>query len=184
MHKKINVWVVAAGAVVCGAPSFSMACDVTPAETARIKKVMAGEIAFRLGLRPEQVPLDAIGTPQLHAPVVPDGHCAPSDSYHHSANFTVRIAPEHPAKAPAANPAAAAPARWPGHGREPSPDRLSRKRMPSVKSRIAGISHVAHGHGYSGRWPQYHGCAYVGVAVVLGGGHSGPVAVNFKRKCH
>ncbi|WP_159916176.1 hypothetical protein [Pantoea sp. 18069] len=182
MHQKIKHCAAAiAGAAALMGPATGMACTLKPADLFRIKQMMAVEIAHRLGLRPQQVPLQAITQPVLHSPLALEADCGGLDSYHYSAAFRIGVGSPSDPGAAATQP----PMRWGQYAREPSTTRMGRKREPSAgpDAAGAGLQRWSDMGPSMGRWPQHERCAYEGVAVVLGYGYSSPVAVNFKRKC-
>ncbi len=167
----------AVGIVAVTVSAASMACALEPADPIRIKQMMAKEIAFRLGLRLQQVPLNAITTPKLHSPVPLGRDCSGLERFHHSAAFrivTPSFAPEP----------SVSPLRWPEFAREQPPQYVSRRRpLPSWPRGARVPGRWAEPSGWGGRWPEHTHCAYEGVAVVLGYGYSSPVEVNFDREC-
>lgn len=68
------------------------ACSLVPPDTLLLKKAMAGEIAFRLAIKVEQVALDDITTPELQRPFALGPDCSGLASFHHSAGFRVALA--------------------------------------------------------------------------------------------
>lgn len=160
------------GSAVVTLSVSSMACVLPPTDPVRIKQIMAREIAYRLGMRTHQIPLNAISQPELHNPRGLGRDCRGIEGVYHSATFRIGSVPV------AAGPAAE-PLRWPQYAREPVTTPLRRKRQ----SYLPG-----HGvfNGAQGRWPEYATsarCVYEGVAVLLGHDYSSPVAVNFERRC-
>lgn len=169
-----------AGALVAGvaalASASSMACTIAPANPMRIKQMMANEIAHRLGMRPQQIPLNAISQPQLHTPLGLGADCSGLGAYHYSAGFRIgqQTGPQPwpgPGPGPWPGPGPGpGPGPWPGPGADPDPDHLP---PPGP------------GAGPGRPWPDRRPgrCAYEGVAVVLGYSYSSPVAVHFERRC-
>ncbi len=94
------------GAVAALASVSGMACTLAPANPVRIKQLMANEIAHRLGLRPQQIPFDAITEPRLITPLGLGADCSGLGGYHHSAGFRIR----QPGPGP-----------WPGTGPDGGP---------------------------------------------------------------
>lgn len=173
---------VAAGilASVAYAPAIAGACQLVPLDIGRIKVLMAREVAHRLGLRPAQVPLHALSQPQLHTsgPLQPD--CSGVEGYHYTAAFRIGAR----SAAAGAMPSAQVPMRWPEHAREPLSKAVSRNRQASAEP----DADQAHGRWAdlrigAARWPQHQSCVYEGMVALLGYGYSGPVTVNYRRKC-
>lgn len=171
-HKISHFAAVLVGAAAVLASASSAACSLVPADPIRIKQMMAREIAHRLGMRPQQIALDAITQPRLHTPLALGADCSGLGAYHHSAGFRIgqsRPGPgpvprPWPGRGPVGEPAGGAdtgPTREPDAGPIPGPDRDPARPWPRPN-------------------PQ---CVYEGVAVVLGYGYSSPVAVNFERRC-
>jgi len=157
------------GAAAALVSASSIACTLAPTNPARIKQMMAKEIAHRLGMRPQEIPLGAITQPQLHTPLGLGADCSGLGAYHHTAGF--RIAPPAgPDQGPRPRPG---PGPWPGPRPDPRPDPWpggpDRQPRPGPDS----------------PWPDRNPprCAYEGVAVVLGYGYSSPVAVHFEHRC-
>lgn len=158
------------GTVAALASASSMACTIAPTNPMRIKQMMANEIAHRLGMRPQQIPLNAISQPQLHTPLGLGADCSGLGAYHYSSGF--RVGPQswpQPWPGPGSGPGPGpGPGPWPGSGADPDPDHLQPPRP-----------------GPGRPWPDRRPgrCAYEGVAVVLGYAYSSPVAVHFERRC-
>lgn len=163
-------------AAVLALPVCGSACVVDAPDPVRLKQMMAGEIAFRLGLHPRQVPLNAITSPELHTPVRLGRACEGIESSYYSAAFRITMphsAPEY----------AATPLRWPRLAREPPEPGISKRRSSSMGAGGAGRpGRWTSTDGWPGRWRAPTHCAYEGVAVIMGQG-SGPVKVNFERRC-
>lgn len=155
------------GAVAALASVSSMACTLVPANPARIKQLMVNEIAHRLGMRPQQIPLNAITQPQLITPLGLGADCSGLGAYHHTAGFRVwqpgRYGPG-PGPVPEPGP-------WPGTGPDRGPRPGSGPWPPGGGPRPSPVPN-----------PQRQ-CVYEGVVVVLGYGYSSPVSVNFERRC-
>lgn len=202
MHRRISHAVaLVTGGIALTVSVASAACSLAPTDPVRIKQMMATEIAYRLGLRPYQIPLNSITQPQLHTPLGLEQDCSGLGAFHHSAGF--RIA-EFPSPVPGPGPLPPGPSPrpgphpgpgphpWPGPGPDPTP-------WPHPRP------HPAPGPG-PGPWPTpvpgpHPGpdpfvdttaaapsqgslrCVYEGVAVVLGYGYASPVAVNYQRYC-
>ncbi|WP_200843844.1 hypothetical protein [Pantoea sp. 18069] len=158
------------GGVAALASASSMACSLVPENPARIKQLMANEIAHRLGMRPQQIQLSAITQPRLLTPFGLGADCSGLAAYHHTAGFRVSQPGRH---GPGPGP-------WPGPGPDPGP-----RPWP-------GAGPEAGPRPGSGPWPGYgplpapgrqRQCTYEGVVVVLGYGQASPVAVNFERRC-
>lgn len=180
------------GAAATLATTSGIACTVAPVQPQRIKQLMAQEIAYRLGLRPEQISLDSISTPQLVTPLGLSADCSGLAAYHHTAGFRVwdgaskeywrRRGPRLPGPwVPPGSPWVP-PVPWPYY---PYPFPISvagphtandpvREPVPAQASPTQPGNPAA---------PWTGGCMYEGVAVVLGQGYSSPVAVNFERIC-
>lgn len=156
MNHKIKPFAAAlVGAAAVLVSASSAACSLAPPDPIRIKQMMAREIAHRLGMRPQQIELNAITQPRLLTPFALGADCSGLGTYHHSAGFRVGQSRPWPDRGPDTGPDTG-PAPWPGHG-------------PDVGRRP---------------WPRAHPqCVYEGVAVVLGYDYSSPVAVNFERRC-
>ncbi|MEG0001150.1 MAG: hypothetical protein RR928_01535 [Comamonas sp.] len=154
------------GAVAALASVSGMACTLAPANPVRIKQLMANEIAHRLGLRPQQIPFDAITEPRLITPLGLGADCSGLGAYHHSAGFRIRQpGRQGPGPGPEPGPGPG-PGPWPGTG----PDGGPRPGWPPG--------------GGPRPWPgQGQQCVYEGAVVVLGYGYSSPVSVNFERRC-
>lgn len=168
------------GAVALAGASAGMACTLKPSDPIRIKQMMAREIAHRLGMAPQQVPLNAITQPVLHTPFGLAADCRGIDGYHYSAAFRVGMASVPGHDASAAQP----PLRWPQYAREPAFTQQGRKRDPSAGPDAAdGPARWTDMGPSMGRWPQHERCAYEGVVVVLGYGYSSPVSVHFNSVC-
>ena len=197
---------VLVGAAVTLATASGIACSIAPTNPNRIKQMMANEIAHRLGMRPHQISLDSITTPQLVTPFGLGADCRGLAAYHHTAGFRVGDG-ERPRPWPGPGPSP-----WPGPGPTPDPDPDPGWPRPAPRpnpdpgpepfpdhlpvpgggpgpgpGRGAGPGPSLPRPGFGpGRWPgQDHrpSCVYEGVAVVLGYGYSSPVAVNFERRC-
>lgn len=98
---------VLAGAAATVAAASSAACTLAPTDPNRIRQMMAYEIAHRLGMRPQQIPFNAITYPQLITPLGQGADCSRLGAYHHIAGFRV-WAGGQPWPGPGAGP-------WPGH---------------------------------------------------------------------
>ncbi len=164
---------VLVGGAGIAASTAGMACSLAPTDPIRIQQMMAREIAHRLGMRPQQVPLHALSQPQLHSPFPLGADCSGLGALHHSAGFRWSEAgqPE--------------PGPWPGPWPKPWPWPDPRKPWPGPGSapEPRGAENLASEPEHpSLRRPQTQ-CTYEGVAVVLGYGYSSPVAVNFERRC-
>ncbi len=141
------------GAAAVLASASSAGCTLVPTDPIHIKQMMAREIAHRLGINPQQFPLNAISPPQLHTPLPLGADCSGLGAFHHSAGFRWAQA-------------------WrPGPGRTPEPQGTGAPPKEPGRQPDRGPDF----------WPAQ--CAYEGVAVVLGYGYSSPVAVNFERRC-
>lgn len=90
MTRKILI-VAILGAGLILAP-HARACSLEPPDILLLKKAMAGEIAFRLAIKVEQVALDDITTPELQRPLALGPDCSGLASFHHSAGFRVALA--------------------------------------------------------------------------------------------
>ncbi|MOA00199.1 hypothetical protein D3C78_1195490 [compost metagenome] len=168
---------VVAGTAAVLASIASVACPITPPDPVRLKQIMAREIAHRLGMHPQQVPLNVITAPQLHSPVAVGRDCRGIEHWHHSAAFRIVVPAGHPAPS-------GEPMRWPEYPREEMAPALSKKRQSSTARGGAGApGRWTRESGWPGRWPVYSHCAYEGVAAVLGYADTSPVAVNFERQC-
>ncbi len=164
-----------AGAAAVLASASSAACSLAPTDPIQIKQMMAREIAHRLGIKPQQVPLHDISQPQLHTPFPLGADCSGLGAFHHSAGFRWSEAGQP----------ASVPGPWPGPWPKPWPWADPRKPWPGpgpVPEPQGAAKLAAEPENPSFRHPQRH-CTYEGVAVVLGYGYSSPVAVNFERRC-
>lgn len=192
------------GAVATLATASSIACTIAPTSPNRIKQLMANEIAHRLGMRPQQIPLDSITPPQLVTPFGLGADCSGLAAYHHTAGFRIWDDTRRPGPWPRPFPGPG-PSPWPGPGPTPDPDpdpgwprpapRPSPDPGPQPVPDHLPVPGTGSGSGPgsfprpgfgSGPWPGHHPgprCAYEGVAVVLGHDYSSPVAVNFERRC-
>lgn len=169
MQPKIShLAAVLLGAAAALASASSIACTLAPTNPVRIKQMMANEIAHRLGMRPQEIPLSAITQPQLHTPLGLGADCSGLGAYHHTAGF--RIGQAGPAQGPRPRPRPD-PGPWPGPRPRPDPWPGGPDRQPRP--------------GPDSPWPERNPsrCAYEGVAVVLGYDYSSPVAVHFERRC-
>lgn len=166
MHPKFSpLAAVLLGAAAAAVSASSIACTLAPANPARIKQMMANEIAHRLGMRSQDIPLSAITQPHLHTPLGLGADCSGLGAYHHTAGF--RIAqPAGPSQGPRPRPGP-----WPGPRPRPDPWPGGPDRQPRP--------------GPDSPWPERNPsrCAYEGVAVVLGYDYSSPVAVHFEQRC-
>lgn len=159
------------GAAAALVSASSFACTLATANPARIKQMMANEIAHRLGMRPQEIPLSAITQPQLHTPLGLGADCSGLGAYHHTAGFRIghSAAPgQGPRPRPGPGPG---PGPWPGPRPRPDPWPGGPDRQPRP--------------GPDTPWPDRNPsrCAYEGVAVVLGYDYSSPVAVHFESRC-
>ena len=87
MLPKISHFVAVMGALVVLASASSMACSLSPADPIKIKQIMAKEIAYRLGKKPEQIPLSIITEPELYMPFGLGADCSGLGALHYSAGF-------------------------------------------------------------------------------------------------
>lgn len=147
-----------AGIAALTASAASLACSLEPADSQRIKQLMAREIAHRLGMTAARIPLSAISPPQLHTPFALGADCSGLGAYHHSAGFRWSVTES------------------PGLGLLPSPP----ERPPAVES-AGAVDRMPPGS--AARAPDPRLCSYEGVAVVMGFDYSSPVAVHFARRC-
>lgn len=167
MQPKIShLAAVLLGAAAALASASSIACTLAPTNPVRIKQMMANEIAHRLGMRPQEIPLSVITQPQLHTPLGLGADCSGLGAYHHTAGF--RISQAGPGQGPRPRPRPD-PSPWPRPRPDPWPGGPDRQPRPGPDS----------------PWPERNPsrCAYEGVAVVLGYDYSSPVAVHFERRC-
>lgn len=163
---------VGAAAVLVSASSA--ACSLAPTDPIRIKQMMAREIAHRLGISPQRVPLNAISLPKLHSPFPLGADCSGLGAFHHSAGF--RWAEGwRPGPGPGPWPRPRPDPRQPWPDRAPGPDGTG---TPSTEP--DNPQRPERGPEFR---PPHAQCSYEGVAVVLGYGYSSPVAVNFERRC-
>ena len=146
------------GTAALWAPTMGRACSLVSMDALRTKQLMAREIGYRLGLGQRAFPLEAISTPQMHAPLGLDSLCRGRGALHYSAGFRFaqawRIGPG-PWLPPVAKPPPGA--------------------MPADRKADAEVD--------PRRWPAHAQCSYEGVAVVLGHDESSPVAVHFQKSC-
>lgn len=202
--------VVLVGAATTLATASSIACTIAPTNPNRIKQLMANEIAHRLGMRPHQVPLDAITSPKLHTPLGIGVDCSGLGAYHHTAGFRIWDSSRPPGSGPGPwpkpepgpgpGPAPEWPPRpFPGTGPLPDPDpdpdhlpipgfgpRPGFDPRPDLDPRPGADPRPGFGRPRPFPRPGHDPrdrCVYEGVAVVLGHGYSSPVAVNFERRC-
>ena len=169
LHRISHFAAVVVGTVATMASAASMACTIAPVDSNRIKQMMANEIAYRMGMSAQQIPLGAITQPQLHTPLGLGADCSGLSAYHYSAGFRIGAAlqpgtgtwpPTTQPWPPTTQPPTTKP--WPPTTKPPTT-----KPWPPHKP-----------------WPHRQGqCFYEGVAVVLGYGYTSPVAVNFEQKC-
>lgn len=203
MQRKIShCAALVVGVVTVMATASSMACSLAPQDPVRIKQAMAREIAYRLGVRPQQIPLSAITQPRLHTPLGLGADCGGLAAYHHSAGFRWGEGGQsgpgpgpwpgpHPRPRPDPRPDPA-PGPWPGSGPWPGPHPGPPPGPwpgpgPAPEPIGANDASALPVHGaqpWPGNRPPRRQCFYEGVAVVLGYGHNSPVAVNFQRQCH
>ena len=159
--------ILLSGAAAIMASTSSMACSLEPVDPLLIKQMMAKEIAYRLGIQAQQIPLSKITEPKLHAPLGLGADCSGLWAHHHSSGFRIRAAAVRPDSEPApeiaAAPAAVSTAKTTPH----SQSRAHQPQSPDVKT-----------HNHSPRI-----CNYEGVAVLLGYDAPSPVAVNFEQLC-
>ena len=183
MQPKISHLATALVAAVAALASVSsMACTLAPANPVRIKQLMTNEVAYRLGMRPQQIPFDAITEPRLITPLGLGADCSGLGAYHHTAGFRIwqpgRQGPGSgpgpwPGPGPGPGPG---PDPWPGPGPQPGP-------WPGTGPDGGPRPGWPPGGGPR-PWPgQGRQCVYEGVVVVLGYGYSSPVSVNFERRC-
>lgn len=165
------------GAAATLATASGFACTIAPTHPMRIKQLMAQEIAHRLGLRPQQISLDSITTPQLITPLGLGADCSGLGAYHHTAGFRVL---EGKGPGPWPSPGAG-PAPWPRPAPAPSPDAGPDPDHEPDHEPVPGLGSLPRPGYRPAPWPLR--CVYEGVAVVLGHGYSSPVAVNFERRC-
>ena len=188
MQAKIrHLAVVLVGAAATLATASGIACTIAPTSPHRIKQMMANEIAHRVGMRPQQIPLDAITTPKLITPLGLGSDCSGLGAYHHSAGFRVWDGSRAPGPWPRPEPGPGPgpdpewpPRPFPGTGPAPDPD-PDPDHLP-----VPGVGPRPGFHPRPFPRPSPHPrqhCVYEGVAVVLGHGYSSPVAVNFERRC-
>ncbi len=147
-----------AGIAALTASAASLACSLVPANPERIKQLMAGEIAHRLGIAAARIPLSAISPPQLHTPFPLGADCSGLGAYHHSAGFRWSVTERS------------------GLGPLPS----SPERPPAVES-AGAVDRMPPGSAALAPAPRL--CSYEGVAVVMGFDYSSPVAVHFAQRC-
>lgn len=149
---------VFAGCAAFTVPASCMACSLVPADALLLKQMMAKEIAFRLAINVEQVPLNDITPPALHRPLELGADCSGLAAFHHSSGFSIVVVTQQHAFATMGKPHTAAGTgsryrgrfvggRWPGAGVRPDYWRAP----PSARGQ--GTPEVD----YSGyrRWPQY-----------------------------
>lgn len=185
---------VLVGAAATLATASGIACTIAPTHPTRIKQMMANEIAHRLGLRPHQISLDSITTPQLVTPFGLGADCSGLGAYHHTAGFRIweGARPPGPWPKPEPGPGPGPGPEWPprpfpGPGLAPDPD-PDPDHLPVPGPGAGSPPDFGPGRlpgGFRPR-PDHHPrphCVYEGVAVVLGYGYSSPVAVNYERRC-
>ena len=110
MHSSIQSLAGAVlGAVAFAVPLCGMACSpAAPPDAEVLKKMMAKEIAFRLGVGIEQVPLHDITAPALHCPLAPEADGSGLAARHFSAGFRIALATRQRGFATMAGPYTAA----------------------------------------------------------------------------
>lgn len=145
------------GVAVLTASAASLACSLEAADPDRIKQMMAGEIAHRLGITAARVPLTAISPPKLHTPFPLGADCSGLGAFHHSSGF-----------------------RW-EETRPPGPQPMPIPDRPSPEESLASVDRLPPGS--AALKPASRQCVYVGVAVVMGFDYSSPVAVHFNQRC-
>ena len=140
------------------APTMGRGCSLVPMDALRTQQLMAREIGHRLGLGQRAFPLEAISTPQMHAPLGLDSLCRGLGAFHYSAGFRFAQAWR------------IGPGPWLPSMAHPRPGA-----MPADPDADADVD--------PRRWPAHAQCSYEGVAVVLGHDESSPVAVHFRKSC-
>ncbi len=142
-------------AAACALPAA--ACSLAAPDPQVLKQMMAREIAFRLAIPVEQVPLDDITMPQLHRPLEQEADCSGLAAWHHTSGFRIEVAQQRTfatmAKPPSAGGAGVRARkryasgfyrRWPGAGVRLDYWRATKPKLPPELD-------------YSGyiRWPQH-----------------------------